>query len=145
VRDREVDEDAWEERDCGFETTCHIHLGRVSRDGYGHVRRSAHDGETAAHRWVWAQAHGPIPKGMAVHHKCETPACRNLEHLALLTRSEQIRLHGLRVLCSRGHLITFDYVDSVGHAHRRCHTCKKASDIAWRALRRAQRRVEVVR
>lgn len=77
----------------------------------------------AAHRWVWEKANGPIPNGMVLDHTChneaiqrgecnggyacEHRACVNLEHLELVTQSENIRrgLQGIeaRKFCPKGH------------------------------------------
>lgn len=38
-----------------------------------------------AHRYSWMIANGPIPKGLWVLHKCDTPACINPDHLFLGT------------------------------------------------------------
>lgn len=37
------------------------------------------------HQHFWEQAHGPIPKGMVLHHKCENTRCCNVEHLEVVT------------------------------------------------------------
>ncbi len=41
-----------------------------------------------AHRWAWVQAHGEIPAGMCVLHRCDNPPCINVAHLFLGTKSD---------------------------------------------------------
>ncbi len=68
-------------------TDCIIFKGSIAKDGYGILWRRLH-GETRgrtrrAHRLAWERQHGPIPKGLCVLHKCDTPLCVNVEHLFL--------------------------------------------------------------
>jgi HNH endonuclease len=66
-------------------------LGIVGVNGYG---KFAHDGrQTRAHRWAWEQEHGPIPRGLHLHHDCRNKLCVNVEHLRLVTASEHARFH----------------------------------------------------
>lgn len=44
------------------------------------------------HRYMYEQAHGPIPPGYDVHHTCETISCVNVAHMEILTHAEHTRL-----------------------------------------------------
>lgn len=60
------------------------------RKGYGVVWLN-HQQRMGAHRWVWEQAHGPIPDGVWVLHHCDNPRCINIEHLWLGTARDNAR------------------------------------------------------
>jgi hypothetical protein len=68
---------------------CFIWVGAVARKGYGcFMVGSLRDGSrrlTQAHRFAWERANGPIPAGMCVLHKCDTPCCVNPDHMRLGT------------------------------------------------------------
>lgn len=56
--------------------------------GHGQIRSG---GEAmATHRAAWLLAKGPIPEGMHVLHRCDTPRCVNVEHLFLGTHKENM-------------------------------------------------------
>lgn len=64
-------------------TGCHLCWAAPSRDGYAHLR--AHGKTQLAHRLSWTIHKGPIPIGLLVLHRCDTPACVNPDHLFLGT------------------------------------------------------------
>lgn len=66
---------------------CLIWIGSLSEEGYSRIYV---DGSMIpAHRWVWERSNGSIPAGLDVDHRhhCD-PACVELAHLRLATRSE---------------------------------------------------------
>lgn len=65
---------------------CEEWQGRRSRDGYGFFGV-----KTAAHRHAWEQAHGPIPPGMVVRHRCDNPPCVRVDHLEIGTPADNVR------------------------------------------------------
>ena len=66
--------------DCWLWTAC------VNSKGYGRIGQ-----KSIAHRVVWELTNGPIPDGLLVLHRCNTPACCNVAHLYLGTNWDNMR------------------------------------------------------
>jgi len=48
---------------------------------------------TRAHRWVWINIHGNIPKGYHIHHKDENKSNNSIENLELIEKSRHLSIH----------------------------------------------------
>lgn len=77
------------ERDCGYETPCHIWQGYIAPNGYG---RLSDDGRsTFAHIPAWEAVNGPVPDGLELDHLCRNPPCVNPDHLEAVTHAENMQ------------------------------------------------------
>jgi HNH endonuclease len=109
---------------------CIVWTGHCDPNGYGRIGTTARPG-MLVHRAVWTEAHGQIPPGMFVCHRCDNPPCSNLEHLFLGTPADNagdmVRKgrHGntLKTHCVNGHEFTPENTGQQAHGARRCRTC----------------------
>ena len=69
-------------------------------EGYGSVTYSGK--VYHAHRVAYELAVGPVPPKHDLHHTCENRRCVNPDHLAVVTRSEHMRIHA-GDYCGYGH------------------------------------------
>ena len=67
---------------------CILWTGAVARRGYGKLR--VKNRVTAAHRVAYELAHGPVPPGMFVCHRCDVPSCINPAHLFAGTHQQNM-------------------------------------------------------
>lgn len=65
---------------------CWLWTGLVDKDGYGRIRVNGR--QTRTHRLSYEMHFETIPDGMAVCHRCDTPACVRPDHLFLGTAGD---------------------------------------------------------
>ena len=70
------------------ETGCWLWISCCNGDGYALI--SANGKSMRAHRLSWEMHRGPIPRGLFVLHKCDTPECVNPDHLFLGTNQDNM-------------------------------------------------------
>lgn len=63
--------------------------GKGNPEAYGTLRIDGR--QELAHRFAWMVAHGEIPEGAKVDHRCHNPRCVNILHLRLATNRENTR------------------------------------------------------
>ena len=68
---------------------CWMWIAATDANGYGKfgIGRKAF----YAHRVSWEIHNGPIPEGMFICHRCDTPGCVNPSHLFIGTQSDNMR------------------------------------------------------
>jgi hypothetical protein len=122
---------------------CWLWLDILTRDGYGQMtykRKSMR-----AHRWSYSMYIGPIPNGLLVCHKCDTPACVNPQHLFIGTVKDNTadmikKGRGLnsKPTCKYGHPLSGDNllntkrIGVTGFKLRYCKLCsQRKNKVQW--------------
>lgn len=126
-------------------TGCWLWLGTINSHGYGHFMVwEPRKGNIHAHRFSWEMAHGPIPKGMVIDHKCRERSCVNPAHLRVVTDKENILCgespsgkNARRTHCINGH--PFDAANTMRvKKGRACRACGRDAGRRWRQTRKVK-------
>lgn len=88
----QIDAAWWAARTRLEPTGCRVWIG-PGRDkhGYGRIQIQGRKSPTLVHRLSYELACGPIPEGMKVCHRCDTPGCTTPEHLFVGTQGDNLR------------------------------------------------------
>lgn len=112
---------------------CWEWTGHIGRNGYGQFRLGRGH-MTSPHRAAYEALVGPIPEGLQLDHLCRNKSCFNPSHLEPVTGAENIRRRAAAVThCCRGHEFTPENTRKERGSHRRCKTCQRAEQAAYRA------------
>ena len=65
--------------------------GWITTDGYREFQKN--NRRILEHRLVWENIHGPIPKGMVIHHINGIKLDNASNNLCLMSQSEHLKLH----------------------------------------------------
>lgn len=108
----------WTKVTKGESSECWEWQGARNGLGYGHLRFDGKDFK--AHRVAYELHYGPIPDGLNVLHKCDSPPCCNWSHLFLGTHADNAD----------------DKVAKGRHQHGGNHPMAKVDERAVKAMRK---------
>ena len=113
------------------ENGCILWAGRLNEDGYGQFDVGGKS--IGAHIFAFEQAHGPVPEGLQLDHKCRVRHCVNEDHLRAVTSAVNIlcgeviaAVNARKTHCIHGHELNDAnvYLVKVGkYRLRQCREC----------------------
>lgn len=119
---------------------CWTLKGRASSGGY--VLVSARGAKMLGHRLSYLLAHGAIPEGLSICHRCNNKACVNPDHLYAATNRQNtidagrdgLLVRRIRERCPKGHVIEGKNLYRYGpqRKYRSCKQCRLAATRAWK-------------
>jgi hypothetical protein len=121
---------------------CWLWTRGIGAWGYGKIKIARLT--KSAHRLSWELHRGPIPSGLFVCHRCDTPACVNPAHLWLGTHLDNMRdckekgrivggdfCQATKTHCPKGHPYSGANLRRTLTNSRQCLACRAAASRAW--------------
>lgn len=113
---------------------CWLWTGYIDNVGYGRFA-VRHAVPVGAHRWLYEQTFGPVPKPLVLDHLCRVRHCVNPVHLEPVTNKENV-LRGVlleviaankaaRTHCGAGHALDQSNEVIMSDGRRGCRTCQR--------------------
>lgn len=99
-----------------------------------------------AARWYWRKICGLLSAAAYVLHKCDNPACVNIDHLFLGTQADNVRDRdaklrgrGNSARCVNGHAFDASNTRRYGPMgrYRKCRACERAGSARYRVTKQA--------
>lgn len=121
----------WVRKD--LDKACWLWTGHVNskHNGYGRFARGYK--RRMAHVAAYEIFKGPIPKGLSVCHRCDTPLCVNPEHLFLGTHQENMR--DAKVKGRFSHKLTDEQINLIRNDKRSSGELAKILPVSARHIR----------
>lgn len=109
--------------------------------GYGIIYNFQGTGKRKkAHVAAWESINGPVPSGYVLDHLCRRRSCTNPDHLELVTSAENTlrgngptAVNARKTHCTHGHELVGDNLQIDHRGRRRCKTCQRKYEKAYRA------------
>lgn len=123
---------------------CWLWLGALDKSGYG---VAYYEGRAQrAHRAVYSERVGPIPKGLELDHLCKVRRCVNPLHLLPVTHAENMSRgtsKAERPNCKQGHPFVGDNL-IVRNGRRDCRECGRLAARRYYQRKQQDRMREII-